>query len=142
MPDDLRHDSDSNDLQSTCRTLRVQSSDEIKKLRAENEELKSVVEDLKAQPTGGPDKDLLAIIENLKTELEASRSQSKRFNDMMNDEMVVKSNGDSSGESGGVKIVEMLNGKAVSATFDPFLTFLNFLAFSPIRNSNPKKPKH
>lgn len=72
MPNDLRHESESSDLQSTCRALAAQKL-ENEKLRADYDDLKRKMESCEsaAQSHDFDTRRMRSEIENLKTELES-----------------------------------------------------------------------
>jgi predicted RNase H-like nuclease (RuvC/YqgF family) len=108
VPNDLRHESETDDLQSTCRALETQLKQENETLRAENIEWKKKMESLEASRGFGAQSDdetrrMKSEIENLKTELEGMRSRVV-FNTMM--EKVSQTEGD--GDAGMAKKLETL----------------------------------
>jgi hypothetical protein len=145
VPNDLRHESESSDLQSTCRALEAQKL-ENDKLRAEYDDLKSKMEscealrELTAQSHGFDARQMRCQIENLKTELE---SMQKRFTRSQMIDEITQSEG--SGDCGIMQKLEDLTADYVSDRVDVQLNYAdangNFSRQQKVLKQNEKLEK-
>ncbi|CRL00697.1 CLUMA_CG013956, isoform C [Clunio marinus] len=94
LTSDLRHESDSNDLQTTCLALETKFKNENDLLRDENNKLKDELAVLRAQVTKND-----FVVSDLKNELSTLRQQSQRSFDGLINGMNSNQCDDGSGES-------------------------------------------